>query len=531
VIDVLIHGGTVVDGSGNPGYRAAVGIVGDQLSILRGDVAGIEARRSIDAAGLVVAPGFIDMHSHSGLVILEEPAHEAKLRQGVTTELIGVDGISYAPLTDRADLEDLVVLNAGLDGRPGITYDWDTVASYLSRFDRRVSPNIAFVIGNSALRICTVGWADVPADADAVKNMRALLREGMEEGAFGLSTGLDYPPGSHATTEELVELSAEAADLGGMYHTHVRYQLGDQFLDPFREAVDIGRRSGCPLHITHLYRRVTAPGGATRLLDLVEDAVAEGLEVTFDAYPYPWNSTRLLILLPLWIQEGRPAEIKERIADPSLRHRLRRDVEERGSRYGGQHLWGSIRLGYFSRPENARYEGKTLLEVMQDRDQHPADAMCDLLLSEDLRVNQVGSSPDPATLPLFVQHPLGMVGTDSVFLGSYPSPRTYGSFPRILGDLVREERLLSLPEAIRKMTSFAAQRLGLTDRGLLRDGLKADVVVFNADGVRPRATYHQPREYPEGIPYVIVNGEIVIDGGRHTGATPGQALRSHGGDR
>jgi N-acyl-D-amino-acid deacylase len=531
VIDVLIHGATVIDGSGSVGYRAAVGIADDRLTIIRGNVEDVEVRRSIDATGMVVAPGFIDMHSHSGLVIFEEPTHEAKLRQGVTTELIGVDGISYAPFTDRADLEDLVVLNAGLDGRPDVRYDWDTVASYLSRFDRRVSPNIAFVIGNSALRICTVGWEAAPADADAVKNMRALLREGMEEGAYGLSTGLDYPPGSHATTDELAELSAEAAALGGIYHTHVRYQLGDQFLDPFREAVEIGRRSGCPVHITHLYRRVTAPGGATRLLDLVEDAVAEGLDVTFDAYPYPWNSTRLLILLPLWIQEGRPVEVKERLADPALRDRLRRDVEERGRRYGGRHLWGSIRLGYFSRPENAGYEGKTLLDVMQDRDQHPADAMCELLLSEDLRVNQVASSPDPATLPLFVRHPLGMVGTDSVFLGQYPSPRTYGSFPRILGDLVREERLLSLPEAIRKMTSFAAQRLGLPDRGLLRDGFKADVVVFDADAVRSNATYHDPRQYPDGIPYVLVNGEVVIDGGRHTGATPGRALRYRRGDR
>jgi N-acyl-D-amino-acid deacylase len=223
--------------------------------------------------------------------------------------------------------------------------------------------------------------------------------------------------------------------------------------------------------------------------------------------------------------------VKERLADPALRDRLRRDVEERGRRYGGRHLWGSIRLGYFSRPENAGYEGKTLLDVMQDRDQHPADAMCELLLSEDLRVNQVASSPDPATLPLFVRHPLGMVGTDSVFLGQYPSPRTYGSFPRILGDLVREERLLSLPEAIRKMTSFAAQRLGLPDRGLLRDGFKADVVVFDADAVRSNATYHDPRQYPDGIPYVLVNGEVVIDGGRHTGATPGRALRYRRGDR
>jgi len=531
VIDLLIQGGTVVDGTASPGFRAAVGVVGDRLTIIRGETHDVEARRSIDATGMVVSPGFIDVHSHSGLMIFEEPRHEPKLRQGVTTELIGVDGISYAPLAERQDLDDLVVLNGGLDGRPEIPYDWDTVASYLSRFDRRVSPNIGLVIGNSVLRISALGWDATTAGPDALKNMRALLREGMEEGAFGLSTGLDYPPGSHATTDELVELGAEAAAMGGIYHTHVRYQLGDQFLDPFREALEIGRRSGCPVHLTHLYRRVSAPGGATRILDLVEDAVAEGLDVTFDAYPYPWNSTRLLILLPLWIQEGRPAQVKERLADPDLRDRLRRDVEDRGSRYGGDHLWESIRLGYFATPENAAYEGKTLLDVMRDRDQHPADAMCDLLVSEDLRVNLVGASPDPATLPLFIEHPLGMVGTDSVFVGRYPSPRTYGSYPRILGELVREERLMSLPQAIRKMTSFPAQRLGITDRGLLRDGFKADVVVFDPREVRPNATYHEPRRYPEGIPYVVVNGEVVIDDGRHTGAIPGRSLRHGRGDR
>ena len=487
--------------------------------------ADLGSRRRIDATGHVVVPGFIDMHSHSGLVLLDEPKHEAKTRQGVTTEVIGVDGNSYAPFDRRDDLHEFVRLNAGLDGHPPIQYDWDSVASYLSRFDGRASVNVAYLIGNSALRICAVGWDNVPASPPQIADMRAMLREGMAEGAFGVSSGLDYPPGAYATTEELAELAGEAARGGGIYHTHVRYQLGDRYLDPFREAIDIGRRSSAPVHLTHLYRRATFPGGARRMLELVEDARADGLDVTFDTYPYEWSSTRLLILLPLWIQEGKPDQIKERLADRNLRIRLRKDLDQRMAGYAGQ-AWRSIRIGYLSQPHNLALEGRTLGQVVEDRQEHLADVLCDILIDEDLSTNEVAPGPEGATLPHFVAHPLGMIGSDSVFIGDRPSPRTYGSFPRVLADFVREERLLSLPDAVRKMTSYPAQRLGLSDRGLLRDGMKADIVIFDPEKVRSRATFEQPREYPEGIPYVIVNGEVVIDDGRHTGASPGRALRN-----
>jgi N-acyl-D-amino-acid deacylase len=527
--DVLIINGTIVDGTGTDGRQGALAITGDRLRLLDADAAHeIGAGRVIDATGKVVAPGFIDLHSHAGLMALADPRHEPKVRQGVTTEIIGVDGLSYAPLPSQADLDALIEMNAGLDGAPDIAANWDSVGRYLQRFEGAVSVNIGLLIGNSALRISRLGWEDVAADDAAVADMRALLRESMEAGALGLSSGLDYPPGAFATTDELAALTAEAAAHGGFYHTHVRYPLGDRYMDPFREAIEIGRRGGGPVHITHFYHRQTHPGGPEPLLALVDDARAEGLDVTFDMYPYEWAATRLLIQLPQWIQAGGPRPLKERLADSGARERVRTELRERGAAYTSPAGWADVRLGYFATPANMRWEGLTLADVMAERGADAVDAICDLLLEENLRVNQVTTGPWSETMHHFVVHPIGMFGTDSTFIGAKPSPRTYGSFPRVLGEFVRDRALLGLEEAVRKMTSAPAARLGLGDRGLLRDGYLADVVVFDPATVASKATYDEPRCFPSGIDYVIVNGVVVVDEGIHTGATPGRVIRRGG---
>jgi N-acyl-D-amino-acid deacylase len=526
LIDLLIEGGTLVDGSGSAGRPGSIAISGDRLRILAGgESTGEPVGRRIDARAKVVAPGFIDLHSHSGLMILADPAHEPKVRQGVTSEVIGVDGLSYAPLPSRADLAALIEMNAGLDGAPDIVADWDSVAAYLERFEGTVAVNIGLLVGNSALRISRLGWDDVPADDAALADMRAMLADSMASGALGLSSGLDYPPGSFATTAELAALTSEAARHGGFYHTHVRYPLGDRYLDPFREAIEIGRRGGGPAHITHFYHRQTYPGGPEPMLALVDDARAEGLDVTFDSYPSEWASTRLLVQLPAWIQAGGPGPLKERLADRSTRDRLRAELASRGAAYASGAGWSDVRLGHFRRPSNIRWEGRSLAEVMSERGVDAVDAVCDLLLEEDLRVNQVTTGPWKPTMEPFFRHPAGMVGTDSTFIGAKPSPRTYGSYPRVLGEFVRQDHWLGLEEAVRRMTSAPADRLGLTDRGRLADGMKADIVVFDPATVRSNASYDEPRQFPDGIEQVVVNGVVVIDEGHHTGALPGRVLR------
>ena len=519
MLDLLITGGMIIDGTGSQGFYGAVGVEGDTLSLLRGDVSHVQAARTIDATGRVVCPGFIDMHSHAGLVILSEPRHEPKVHQGITTELVGVDGNSYAPFRTRENFLKFVELNSGLDGDPPLPGSWSTVEQYLAMFDRKVAVNIAYILGNSPVRIDAIGWDDKPATPADVANMQSIVREAMEEGAVGLSTGLDYPPGNFADTAEVSALASTAAAMGGIYHTHVRYRLGDQFLDPFREAIDISERSGAPLHVTHFYQKAPSAGGGSRMLDLLEDAQAGGLDVTFDSYPYILGSTRILIVFPDWAHDGGPERLKDVLRSEEGRERLRREIGPRAP------TWQDMWLTYFKRPENHKYEGRSVAEIAEMMGKSEVDALCDLLLAEDLQTCYVAAGANGNTLPAFVTHPMSMVGSDAVLLGDFPSPRTYGCFPVILAEYVREERQMSLPEAIRKMTSFPALRLGLRDRGLLRDGMKADVTVFDPNRVAAPATRTEPKQLPIGIDYVIVNGTVVIDDGAHTGALPGRALK------
>ena len=327
-------------------------------------------------------------------MILADGRHEPKVRQGVTTELVGVDGNGFAPFARREDLEAFVELDAGLDGRPAIDYDWRSVGDYLARYDGAVSLNVATLIGNSQLRIGALGWDDVPADAARARHdARAPARRDGRGRVRAQLRASTTRRARFATTEELAALTAEAGRHGGFYHTHVRYPLGDRYLDPFREAIEIGRRAGAPAHITHFYHRATHPGGPEPMLALVDDARAEGLDVTFDTYPSEWASTRLLIQLPQWIQAGGPGPLKERLADRAARDRVRAEFTARGASYASAAGWADVRLGAFRRPENLRWESRTVADVMAETGHDALDVICDLLLAEDLGVSQVTSGP------------------------------------------------------------------------------------------------------------------------------------------
>ena len=305
MFDLLIRNGLIIDGSGSPGFHAALAVKDNRVTVLRGDVSQIEAGRVIEARDHVVCPGFIDLHSHAGLTILGEPHHDPKVRQGVTTELIGIDGISHAPFKTHEELRRYIWLDSGLNGYPPEPANWLTVAELLNKFDNRVAINIAYILGNSPVRIWSVGWNDRPATAAELEDMKAVTREAMEEGAWGLSTGLDYPPGAYATTDELVALSQVSAQFGGFYHTHTRASLRSKgLLAPWEEALDIGHRSGSPVHFTHYRQSAQGVGSHTDYIGLVEDSRAAGMDVTFDCYTYPYSGTSATILLPTWAKDG-----------------------------------------------------------------------------------------------------------------------------------------------------------------------------------------------------------------------------------
>ena len=499
--------------------KADIAVSGDTLKVLRGNTAEVPAARAINATGKVVCPGFIDMHAHSGLVILGKPRHEPKVRQGITTEMIGVDGNSYAPMLKAEDLEQFIDLNAGLDGRPPEGVRWSTVDEYLDVLDGNIAVNVAYIMGNSPLRISAMGWDDRrPTEGEARKQVDLVAR-GMEEGAWGISTGLTYPPGSYATTEELIELSRVADRHGGIYVTHVRFTLGDRHADPVQEALDIGTGSGIPVHISHFNSGWPFPGAHRKLLAMVDERRSAGLQVTADVYPYIYSSTRLESQLPDWAHDGGMPRLIERMSDEAWRSKLAADpsMQRRDPT--------KTLVANFSLAKYKRYEGKMLADAMEGLGKSLVDTLCDLLLEENFNLVQIGTNGNPVNVRRFLEHPTTMLGSDALLIGEAVSPRTYGAAPTMLGDLVREEGLLTMAECIRKLTSLPAQTLGLPDRGMLRDGYKADVVVFDPETVSSPATIDNPHQFPIGIEYVLVNGTVVVDQGVHTGALPGRALR------
>ncbi len=517
--DLVIRGGDIVDGSGRPRYAADVGLRGGRIAAL-GNLEAAQAERAIDAAGRVVAPGFIDVHTHADGWLLKTSNLACKTSQGFTTEVLMSDGISYAPVTPHNWREWFVYLRA-LNALTLEDYDgWRSIADYLALLDQRTAQNVISEIPYANLRVLAAGWRRGPLDDTQIRIMRREIERAMDAGAVGISTGLDYVSECFATTDELVEVCSAIAPWRGLYVTHVRYKKGT--LAGLKEAVEIGRRAGAPVHISHL--KAGSVDEAEEILDYVDRVAVHEVDFSFDIYPYAAGSTMFNYLLPYEAWEDGPLGVCHKLRDAAIRERVERLLEcfplppE------------EIRFAWCATTGNRRYQGQSLAQVAAARDQSPAETVCELVIEENLAALAVLEGGDDRLIDPFLQHSRFMLGTDGIYFpDGLVHPRVTGSAPRMLGPLVRKHKLFTLESAVQKMTGIPAERFGLVDRGEVRENAVADLVIFNPDTVSDRATFANPHELSVGIDHVLVGGvEIFAHGGPVVpsgGAQPGRALR------
>lgn len=534
--DIVITGGRIVDGTGNAWFHGDVGIRGDRIARITpgGMLANAPARERIDANNLVVAPGFIDIQSHSrGSFLFGDGRVVSKVTQGVTTEIMG-EGSTNAPANPQM-MGDLARLRPERRAVVERFMEPHGFGHWLEAMERHgVSPNVGSFVGASTIREYVKGMALGPASPAELDTMRALMRRAMEDGAFGLASALIYPPGNFASTDELAAIAGAMAPYGGVYITHMRSEA-DQFLEAIDEAIEIGRRGGVPVEIYHL-----KAGGqrnwpkAARAIAKVDSARAAGLEVQANMYPYIAGSTGLAACLPPWASAD--GKLLENLRDPAMRSRIRAEVLQQTTEWenlcGLATPEGVLILG-LEKPENRPHAAKRLSQIAQALGKHWLDAVMDLIVSEEQGIGTVYFMMSEDNVKLQLRQPWIKFGTDAGGVDpdsadGLTHPRAYGTFTRILGKYVRDERVIPLEDAIRKMSSAVATRLSIPDRGVLREGLYADIVVFDPRTVADRATFERPHQLSVGVRYVLVNGVPVVRGGRHTGAKPGRALRGPG---
>lgn len=521
--DLLIKNGRVLDGTGAPWTAADVAVNGGQI-VAMGNLHGERGVQTIDAEGLCVAPGFIDIHSHSDVAVLANPRAESKIRQGVTTEVVGQCGSSPAPLGPRSAESGREILS-----EYGLEPTWHDVRGYVRAVAAKGSSvNIVPIVGHSAIRVMVMGMERRAPTAEELGEMMQLVDAAMLDGARGMSSGLIYPPSSYADVDELAALAGVVARHDGIYMTHMRNE-SEGLLESIEEAIAVGRRAGVRVQISH-HKAVGRPnwGLPAQSLPLMEAARRDGVDVTADQYPYIASSTGLSSVIPAWAHEGGTAKMIERINDPQTAAQLREEIAASQTARGGS--WSDYVISSVNVEADKQWEGKTLQEVADARGVDPITAVFDLLRSGEY-VGQIRFGMCEEDVKTIMRHPLVMVGSDGSCLAPYgvlgkgkPHPRNYGTFVRVLGKYVREEGNLELAEAVRKMTSLPASRMRLLDRGVLRPGLAADITVFDPATVGERATFVNPHQYAQGVPYVIVAGQPTIWEGEHTGAMGGKVL-------
>ena len=532
--DLVIRGGQVLDGTGAPALRADVGIRGDTIAEV-GDLSASTATETIDASGLTVAPGFIDMHSHSDYTLLVDGRALSKVMQGVTTELLG-EANSAAPALGpaRPELERTL---ATLD----LTLDWTTLAEYFARLEREPpSVNVLSTVAAGQVRAAVVGYDNRLATEDELAEMEAQVEDAMRQGAVGLSSGLIYPPNSYASTEELIRLAAAAGRYGGIYVSHIRNESSG-LLDALNEAIRIGREADVQVEVLHFKRSSARPvpsGTDVTIQDaaaLIEEAQDAGIRIYANLYPYAASQTTLNTRLPYWAQEGGRERLVERLRNPETRARIRADVTAELARDLGGRTPETIMVGRTQHEPHRQYQGMRLHEIADAMGVDPTDALLEIIDRADGSAGGIFFGMREKDVAYAMALPWTTIGSDGTALApegilgrTHPHPRSYGTFARVLGHYVREQGVLTLPEAIRKITSLPASRLGLGDRGQLESGKRADVVVFDPDTVTDTATFADPQQLATGVRWVIVNGEVVVGDGEHTGAMPGRVLRGPG---
>lgn len=518
--DIVIENGSLVDGSGAPARAADVGILEGKIAAI-GDLAAADAGRRIDATGLVVAPGFIDMHNHSDLTVIDEPNAESMVRQGVTTMILG-EGGSQGPLP------------------PG-EQQWQTLGEYFDFMESKgLAPNIASYVGQTQIWTFIKGDELKPATVEEIELMQAEVEKAMQQGALGLSTSLLMPPSSLVTTEQLAELAKPAAAHGGLYSTHIRDE-GEGVFNSVAEAIAVGRGAKIRVDIIHLKIADKALWGRMpEVLKMIDDARAEGLDIRSNVYPYTAGQNDLRAIIPPWAHDGGNEAMLARLRDPEQRARLRRDILNGLPGWYNHYLatgggWEGMLLVSFKQESNKQWVGKRMSELIASRVGDPAGILLDLLVEENGSVPTVFFHHSEDDMQLAMKQPYTSIGSDGAAISpdgprgsTHPHPRWYGTFPRVLGRYVRELRTIELPEAVKKITSMNAEKANLADRGLIKEGYWADVTLFDPETVIDKATFEQPHQYPEGIPYVIVNGVVALDNGQHTNSRSGKVLRGPG---
>jgi len=526
-LDILIKNGRVIDGSGLKEFLADVGIK-DEKIVEIGNLNSVDAEMVIDAEGLKVVPGFIDIHSHTDSDLILNPKAESKIRQGVTTEVTGQDGFSWGPL-GGSELE-RTLQNFKEEYSEEIT--WRTIGEFLDDFSRRkFSVNLASMVGLGTIREIIIGFDDRQATSNEMDAMRKVVNAAIDQGAVGVSTGLEYTPGSFASTEELIELCKAAPTSSRIYSTHMRNE-DNTVLEAIDEAIRIARESNSRLLISHL--KVSGKSNwhkADAALEKIDTAINEGLEVHADRYTYVAYHTGLDALFPLWVREGGTEKFAERLGDKALIKQMRKYVEKKVSNLDGE--WNGVLISSVGKAELNKYQGFTIKQLAEQSGLDYFETAAKIILESDNRTMMMGFGMEENSTEKILAHPRVMISSDAGSHAPYPPmnksiahPRAYGTFPRAIARYVRERKICSLEEMIKKMTSMPADKMSFKDRGRIETGKAADIVIFDYDKIQDKATFTEPHQYPEGIPYVIVNGEIVINNGEHTGAMPGKVIRS-----